>query len=180
MFRCAEAGMRNLVVRPSQPTSPSRVVAKILELITGKDDLERVACRGDIRQLSTYLKTRPVFIPRRPSRSLDADNFTADDLLQLVEEEAELLGSDSFEPWILEVEGKKRLPAFSSEKQMDAFSASVSKKTNRVFSLGCIEILLSEITSKFEVDYVDLNRYSKRSWEIGIGVLRPSAEDSAG
>ncbi|MGP0066966.1 MAG: hypothetical protein ACLQGP_25660 [Isosphaeraceae bacterium] len=144
------------------------MIAKILELITGKDDLERVAYREDLGQLNAYLKTRRVLIPKRPRRFLDADTFTQEELLELMREEAEELSADSFEPWILEVDGKKRLPAFSSQKKMTIFSGKLSQQLNKVFSLGCAEVLLWEIATRIDIDCVELNLFSRKSWEIGI------------
>ena len=79
------------------------------------------------------------------------------------------LGSDQFEPWILEVDGKKRLPVFSSQDRMQAFAAKISQDMNKVFGLGCISILLENVTKHVDVDFVDLNPFSKKSWAIGIG-----------
>jgi hypothetical protein len=148
------------------------MIAKLIELITGKDDLERVAYREDIDQLNEYLKIRRIWIPRRPKRFLDAVRFTQEELLELMEVEAEELSGDDFEPWILEVDGKRRLPIFSSRRKMVAFSGKISQQINKVFSLGCIEVLLEEVTKRVDIDYVDLNLFSKKSWEIGIGARR--------
>lgn len=52
------------------------MITKILEKLTGKDDLERVAYKEDLALLNAYLKKRPVFIPQRPKRFLDAASFT--------------------------------------------------------------------------------------------------------
>jgi hypothetical protein len=145
------------------------MIAKILELITGKDDLERVAYKEDFKLLNDYLRTRRVLIPKRPLRFLDAATFTEEELLKLIEEESIELGGDQFELWILDVDGKKRLPAFSSQKKMQAFSAKMSIQLDKVFSLGCIEVLLADIINKVDVDFVDLNLFSQKSWEIGVG-----------
>ncbi len=144
------------------------MLTKLLQLITRKDDLERIAYREDIRQLNAYLRTRRVWIPRRPKSFLDAASVTQEQLLELIEEEAEALAGDTFEPWILDVDGKKRLPAFSSQKKMKPFSIKVSQQINMVFSLGCAELLLEEITKNVDVDFVDLNPFSRKSWEIAI------------
>ena len=143
--------------------------AKLLEIIIGKDDVERVACKGNIELLNAYLKTRPLFIPKRPKYFLDAANFTQQELMDVIQKETKELGGDQFEPWILEFDGKKVLPAFSSQKKMQAFSSKVSQELNKVFSLGCIEILLENVIKNLDVDVVDLNRFSKKSWEIQIG-----------
>ena len=143
--------------------------AKLLEIITGKDDVERVACKGNIEQLNAYLKTRPLFIPKRPRYFLDAASFTEQELMDVIQKETKELGGDQFEPWILEFDGKKVLPAFSSQKKMQAFSSKVSQELNKVFSLGCIEILLENVIKNIDVDVVDLNRFSQKSWEIQIG-----------
>ena len=142
--------------------------AKILERITGIDDLERVAYKEDIGQLNAYLKTRRVWIPSRPKRFLDASSFTQEELLQQIEQDAEELSGDVFEPWILEVDGMKRLPAFSSQKKMEAFSASISQQLNKVFSLSCGEVLLENVTKDLDIDFIDLNLFSRKSWEISV------------
>src|SRR5260370_32726700 len=98
------------------------MIGKILEVLTGRDDLERVAEKEDLYELNTYLKTRRLLIPRRPKRFLDADNFTPEQLLELFKKEAQELAGEPFEPWILDMDGKKRLPAFSSRKKMEIFS----------------------------------------------------------
>jgi hypothetical protein len=151
------------------------MIAKLLELITGKDDLERVAYREDLGQLNAYLKTRRLLIPRRPGRFLDAANFTQEELLDLIREEADALAGDDFEPWVLEVDGKRRLPAFSSQKKMTAFSAKVSQQIDKVFSLGCGEILLGTVVKAVNIDFIDLNPFSPKSWEIAVGLIRGNA-----
>jgi len=145
------------------------MIAKILEKLTGKDDLERVAYKEDLALLNAYLKKRNVFVPQRPKRYLDAATFTQEQLMEQIRKDSEQLSSDQFEPWILEVDGKKRLPVFSSQDRMQAFAAKISQDMNKVFGLGCISILLENVTKHVEVDFVDLNPLSKKSWEIGIG-----------
>ena len=142
------------------------MIDKILEKLTGKDDLERIAYKEDPALLNTYLKKRPVFVPQRPKRFLDAATFTQDELLEQIRKDSEQLASDQFEPWILEIDGKRRLPVFSSQKRMTAFSSTVSQQMNKVFSLGCVSILLGDVTKHVNVDYVDLNPFSAKSWEI--------------
>jgi hypothetical protein len=145
------------------------VINRILEKLTGKDDLERVAYKEDLALLNAYLKKRPVFIPQKPKRFLDAATFTAEQLIEQVRQDAQQLkNNNQFEPWILEVDGQKRLPVFSSQKHMKAFSSKISQEMNKVFSLGCISTLLENITKQVDVDFVDLNLFSKKSWEIGI------------
>jgi hypothetical protein len=145
---------------------------KLIEITTGRDDLERVAKKGDMRTLSKYLETRRVWVPRRPRRFLDAANFTQDELMELIEEEAKELAGEQVELWVLEVDGKKRLPAFSSQKKMQTFSGKMSKQLNKVFSLGCLEVLLFDIAKNMDIDFVDLNLLCDQSWEIGIGKQR--------
>ena len=145
------------------------MLAKILEKMTGKDDLERVAYKEDLALLNAYLKKRHVFVPQRPKRFLDAATFTQEQLMEQIRKDSEQLGSDQFEPWILEVDGKKRLPVFSSQDRMQSFAAKISQDMNKVFGLGCISILLENVTKHVDVDFVDLNPFSKKSWEIGIG-----------
>ncbi len=145
------------------------MIAKILEKLTGKDDLERVAYKEDLALLNAYLKTRPVFVPQRPKRFLDAASFTQEQLLEQIRKDSEQLSSDQFEPWILEVDGKKRLPVFSSQGRMQAFASKISQDMNKVFGLGCISVLLENVTKHVDIDFVDLNLFSKKSWEISIG-----------
>ena len=45
----------------------------------------------------------------------------------------------------------------------------MSQDLNKVFSLGCFEALLADIVKQADVDFVDLNLFSGKSWEIGIG-----------
>jgi len=145
------------------------MIAKILEKLTGKDDLERVAYKEDLAMLNAYLKKRPVFVPQRPKRFWDAASFTQEQLLEQIRKDSEQLSDDQFEPWILEADGKKRLPVFSGQEKMTAFASKMSQELNKVFSLGCISILLENVTKRVDVDFVDLNLFSKKSWEIGIG-----------
>ena len=144
------------------------MLAWVYEKLTGKDDLERVAHKEDPALLNAYLKTRPVFVPQKPKRFLDAGNFTQEQLLEQIQKDAEELSSNQFEPWILEVDGKKRLPVFSSQARMTAFASKMSKEMDKVFSLGCVSTLLAHITKQLEVDVVDLNLFSNRSWEISV------------
>lgn len=148
------------------------MIAKILEKLTGKDDLERVAYKENLALLNAYLKKRPVFVPQRPRRFLDATSFTQEQLLEQIRMDSEQLSSDQFEPWILDVDGNKRLPVFSSQERMTAFAAKMSKEMNKVFGLGCISVLLETVTKQVDIDFVDLNLFSKKSWEIGIGKKR--------
>lgn len=144
------------------------MIAKIIEILTGKDDLERIAYKEDINLLNKYLKTRKLYFPKRPQRFLDPETFTQQELLDLIEQEAKELDGEQIELWILEVDGKNRLPAFSSEKKMQEFVKETSQKLNKLFSLGCIQALLSEVSEHCEVDFVDLNPCSRKSWEIGV------------
>jgi hypothetical protein len=144
------------------------MIAKILETLTGKDDLERVAYKEDARLLNDYLKTRRLLIPKRPRRFLEAATFTQEQLMEMIEQESKELSGDQLELWILEVDGKKRLPAFSSQKKMEAFSGRMSKDLDKVFSLGCFEALLSDVIKQSDIDFVDLNLFSQKSWEIGV------------
>src|SRR5712664_3706340 len=102
------------------------MIAKILEKLTGKDDLERVAYKEDLALLNSYLKKRPVFVPQRPKQFLDAAIFTQEQLIEQIRKDSEQLSSGHFEPWILEVDGRKRLPVFSSQERMQAFASRIS------------------------------------------------------
>jgi hypothetical protein len=145
------------------------MIAKLMEKITGRDDLERVAYRESLSELNAYLKRRPVFIPQRPKRFLDAASFTQEQLIEQIRQDSEQLAGEQFEPWILELDGKKRLPAFSSQEKMTASATKMSKELNQVFSLGCVQILLENVTKNVDVDFVDLNLFTQKSWQIGIG-----------
>src|SRR4051812_33819189 len=92
------------------------VIAEILEKLTGKDDLERVAYKEDPALFNAYLKTRAVLIPQRPRRFLDASNFPQEQVMEQIRKDAAQEKDEQFAPWIPEVDGKKRLPAFSSRK----------------------------------------------------------------
>lgn len=141
---------------------------KLLEIATGKDDLERVAYKEDLNQLNANLKKRRLLIPKQPRQFLDASTFTQGELLALIENESKELSGGQFQPWILEVDGKKRLPAFSSRKKMETFSAKMSQQLSKFFSLGCIEILLDDLAKNIDVNFIDLNLFSGKSWEIGV------------
>jgi hypothetical protein len=145
------------------------MINKLLQKMTGKDDLERVAYKEDLALLNAYLKKRPVFVPQRPKRFLDTATFTQEQLMEQIRKDSEQLSKDQFEPWILEVDGKRRLPIFSSQERMQAFASKISQDMNKVFSLGCVSILLENVTKHVEIDFVDLNAFSQKSWEIGIG-----------
>jgi hypothetical protein len=154
--------------------SPAKtsIFSRIRAALTGKDDVERIAGREDIGQLNAYLKTRPLWFPKRPTRFLAAATFTQEQLTELLEEESRQLGDKSLNLWILEIDGNRRLPAFSSEQRMKVFSARMSKDLNQVFVLGCVETLLADIVEQMEVDFVDLNLFSPKSWEIGVATKR--------
>ena len=69
---------------------------------------------------------------------------------------------------VTQVDGKKRLPVFSSQEKMTVFASKMSTELNKVFSLGCIQTLLENVTKSVDVDFVDLNLFSQKSWEIGM------------
>jgi hypothetical protein len=144
------------------------MITKVLEWFTGKDDLERVACKEDPALLTAYLKKRPVFVPQKPMRFLEAGRFTQEQLLEQIRQDSAQLSGDQFEPWVLELDGKRRLPVFSSQETMTVFASKMSKEMNKVFGLGCRRILLENVTNHVELDIVDLNLFSKKSWEIGV------------
>jgi len=150
------------------------MIGKLLEKLTGKDDLERVAYRENLAELNEYLKTRKILIPRKPKAFLDAASLSPDQLTEQLQKEAADLDAGPFEPWIMEIEGEKRLPAFSSLKKVETFSAKMATKLGKVFALGCGEVLLSEIAESAEVDFVDLNLFSEKSWEIGVRKQSPT------
>ena len=146
--------------------------SKLIEKLTGKDDVERVMAKKDMKLLMAHLKTRKLMVPRRPRKYLDASNLVQDELLKLIESESkglrEDLDGDRFEPWILEVDGKRRLPVFSSQKTMEVFSVEVSKSLNKVFALGFIDLLIDDLLKWPDLDIIDLNYFSKGSMEVTI------------
>ncbi|MBC8096399.1 MAG: hypothetical protein H7Y43_11350 [Akkermansiaceae bacterium] len=144
------------------------MINKLLETLTGKDDLERVAYKESLSDLTAYLKSRRLLIPQRPKRFLDASCFTQEQLLEMIRKETESITDDPFEPWILELDGKKRLPAFSSQKKMEMFSEKISMQLDKVFALGGAEFLIEDVTRGLDIDFVDLNLFSHKSWEIGV------------
>lgn len=148
------------------------MVSGLLEWLTGRDDIERVAYRGNISQLTAYLKSRTVFVIQEPHRFLDPNTFTQEELLNHIEQEATELSDEPFCPWIIEEEGRRWLPAFSSQRRMQTFAAEMSKELNKVFALRGAEVLLFNAIEPLEIDLVKLNPFSKNSIEIGV---RPDA-----
>src|SRR5262245_23237578 len=138
------------------------MIAKLLEKLTGTDDVERIACKQDARLLNEYLQTRRLLFPKRPLQFLDAATLTQEQLSSLTTQEATELAGERIELWVLETDGKRRLPAFSSQKKMEIFSATVSRQLTKVFALGCVEALLSEATRDLDIDLIDLNLFSKQ------------------
>lgn len=132
------------------------------------DDLERVASENDLAKLNSYLLTRRVLIPRRPRRFLDVATFTQEQLKEQIRQDARDLAHAPFEPWILELDGMKRLPVFSSKEKMQNFGSAVSRELKSIFSLEAGEVLLWDVTKELDVDFVDLNLYSEKSWEIEV------------
>ena len=141
---------------------------KVIEIITGKDDLERVAHKEDIGALNALLETRPVVVPRRPKHFLDLETFTQEKFQEIILKEAQALADAEFEPWVLERDGKRRLPVFSSQKKMEVFSATLSKELRKVFGLGSAEVLVETLKDTLDLDFIDLNPFSEKSWEIAV------------
>jgi hypothetical protein len=83
----------------------------------------------------------------------------------MIEAESADMAGDQFEPWILELNGVRRLPAFSSEKTMKVFVKTISQQMNKVFALGGAEFLIEDITKDSDIEFVDLNLFSHQSWE---------------
>lgn len=144
------------------------MLSKLLGKLAGRDDVEQIAHLGDPAALDAYLQTRKLLVPKKPNHFLDADTFTKEELLELTQAEAKELAGKNIELWVLEVEGTKRLPAFSSMRRLHTFSAKMSKELNKVFSLGYVEMFLPSIRAQIDIDYVDLNLFSSQSWEIGM------------
>ncbi|MFZ5830700.1 MAG: hypothetical protein ACOY3P_11465 [Planctomycetota bacterium] len=143
--------------------------SKFLDMVTAKDDIERIAAGGNAEELNQLLKIRPLLVPKRPRQFLDPVTMTPEQLADMTRQEADDASGEDFEPWILELNGKKCLPAFSSEKNAAVFARRISQDLNKVFGLAYIKILLFHQTKNIDVDYVELNLFSKRSWRIEIG-----------
>ena len=153
------------------------MISRILEFVTGKDDFERIAYAEDFARLNEYLKKRPLFFPIKPKRFLDAAAFTPEELLAVVTESANELAGERMDLWILDMDGTKRLPAFSNKKRVEAFTARMSQQLNKVFPFGCFEALVPDIAKQVDVDFIDVNLFSKKSWEIGIAKYRKNTKE---
>lgn len=165
----------------------------ILEIVTGRDDIERMADKGDPVQLRSYLEKRQLWIPARPRRFFEAANCTQEEFREATEPQRqraqendvgqceiadsrmatgasvrEALCEMAFEPWVLERDGQKRLPAFSSLAKLEEFSEAMSRQLGKVFPLPTMEALLPEVAAALGVDVVELNLFSERSWEIEV------------
>jgi hypothetical protein len=145
------------------------LISRLLETVTGKDDLERLADKGHAALLDRYLESRRLFFPKRPRRFLDPAKLAQDELIRLIREEGEETSGDRIEFWVLEVAGKRRLPAFSSLKKAQVFSVKMSQDLNLVFGLGCLEMLLTDALKYVDVDFIDVNLFSKKSWALEVG-----------
>lgn len=141
---------------------------RLLNALSGGDDLERIASKEDRSSLDAYLKTRRVLVPCRPRRFLDASGLTEEQLLGLIRQESEEAARSPFEPWVLEIDGSKRLPVFSNQKRLEVFSRRISEHLGKVFALGSAEVLLDEVTSAVEIDFIALNLFGEKSWEIAV------------
>jgi len=141
---------------------------KLIEIVSGKDDVERVAGKNDPVALDELLKTRRLLIPRRPKVFLDAANMTQEQFQEMIKTESKDVAGEQFEPWVLASDGKRRLPAFSSQKKMETFSKRISQDLGKVFALGSVEVLIGDITKNLDLDFVDLNLFSGLSWEICV------------
>jgi hypothetical protein len=139
---------------------------KLLTTLTGKDDVERVALKNDLAALREHLKSRPLLLPRRPLQFLDPAGLTEEQLRAMIEKEAAEVASAPFEAWVLTVEGQRRLPAFSSQEKLSAFSKRISTELNQVFALSAAEVLLAEVPAELEIDVLALNLFSEGAREI--------------
>jgi len=144
------------------------MLSRLLTALTGKDDLERIAATSDLRALNARLATRPVLVPRRPGRFLDVAAVTEESMLELMRSEAQATANDPFEPWVIELDGVRRLPVFSSPRHMETFVQKISGRLDQVFALGHVELLVADATRDLDVDLVHLNLFSPQSWEIGV------------
>ena len=132
------------------------------------NDLERLAQQGDLDELNAYLKTHPVWIPMRPRRLLDPTQLSREQLLEEIRKDSEELKKMPFKPWILELEGKKRLPIFSSNQRMQEFSRRIGQEMKQAFSLRGAKIPLELVAKHFDIDFADLNMFGENSVEIGL------------
>ena len=153
------------------------MLSKLVELLSGKDALERMACLEDPDRLLDYLLTHEFLVPIRPQQFLDADTATDEELMESIEASAEATAGDAVDLWTEEIDGKIRLPAFSSPKRAEAFGAALSQQLNMIFGLGCVPVLLSDVLATQHIDFVDFNRFSKGSFELDVAQFLQSGGD---
>lgn len=63
---------------------------------------------------------------------------------------------------------RKAAAGFSSVKKANVFSGRISQQLNKVFALGLEAILLHDLVKQVEVDFVVVNLFSDRAWEISV------------
>ena len=153
------------------------MLSKLVALITGKDELERVAYREDPELLLQYLSTHPLLVPIRPKEFLDAASATEAELLDSIESSARATAEDAVDLWTEEIDGVIRLPAFSRQKKAQHFAAELSQQLNMIFGLGCVQFLLSDLVASQVIDVIDLNPLSPQCWEIDVRGLGGSGGD---
>ena len=131
-------------------------------------ELERIAQHGDLDELNACLKTHPLWVPRKPRRFIDPVGLTKDQLFEKIRIDLEELKKEPFVPWILELDGKRRLPVFSSRQRMAAFRTHITKDLKQAFGLVCVTILFADILKRADIDSVDLNLFTENGREIGV------------
>jgi hypothetical protein len=158
-------GSRELAVKEFAPEAPTEEPA---QPVSEMDDLELVAAEGNVELLKNYLKSRRVLIPKKPQATLDASNYTGEQFAELIAAESSELAQVLFEPWILNENGLRKLPVFSSLAALERFQAAISAQLNQVFASGYEEMLFGEGTQGFEFDLLCLNLFSRPSWELDL------------
>jgi hypothetical protein len=150
------------------PTTPAplSMFGKLFSTLTGRDEVERAAAKDNLDALLRVLKTRPLLIPRRPLQFLDPAQLTEEQLLAAIQRESAEVAELSFEPWVLAVDGRRRLPAFSSQEKMSVFAKRVSTDLKQVFALSAAEVLLADIPADLEIDIIALNPFSEGAREF--------------
>lgn len=116
-------------------------------IVGRKDRLTRLAQRSDRRAfIETMGQCRPYVLAAMQSEGLDAETFSAEDLIEEVARCArDLSERETFACFQYELDGSDRLPFFSSEKNAQTFCGEYSKMLNRVFPFQLLEVHPSAI-----------------------------------
>jgi len=131
-----------------------------------RSKVESLIANENTSGLLKWLQVNSVLVPSRPLRMLNASNFTSDDLLLLISEEAEKMKNieeDGFIPWTL---GEKRLPIFTDSKYSKIFASRTSTELGKVFCSGSIKINVFETGIINDVSLLSINPFSNFNIEL--------------